>query len=195
MLVIIDMQNHILDPNSEFYIPESDQLAERIAKRLAKARKNKEYILFTRDIPVELKDKEEEREDLQLIPLLSPQGNERVIKKYYFTIPPETLAEIKETLFESKEEQKEIEVVGIETNLCVLSNLIGLQSAFPEADFFVDPTLVSSRKHGESALELLKDFNVSIIEPKNRQSHVCYNLIFKVNKLCTKRRCIYAFMA
>ncbi len=25
MLVIIDMQNHILDPNSEFYIPESDQ--------------------------------------------------------------------------------------------------------------------------------------------------------------------------
>lgn len=166
MLVIIDMQNHILDPNSEFYIPESDQLAERIAKRLAKARKNKEYILFTRDIPVELKDKEEEREDLQLIPLLSPQGNERVVKKYHFTIPPETLAEIKETLFESKEEQKEIEVVGIETNLCVLSNLIGLQSAFPEADFFVDPTLVSSRKHGESALELLKDFNVSIIEPK-----------------------------
>ncbi len=81
-------------------------------------------------------------------------------------------------MFESKEEQKEIEVVGIETNLCVLSNLIGLQSAFPEADFFVDPTLVSSRKHGESALELLKDFNVSIIEPKNRQSHVCYSLFF-----------------
>ena len=69
-------------------------------------------------------------------------------------------------MFESKEEQKEIEVVGIETNLCVLSNLIGLQSAFPEADFFVDPTLVSSIKQGESALELLKDFNVSIIEPK-----------------------------
>ncbi len=106
MLVIIDMQNHILDPNSEFYIPESDQLAERIAQRLAKARQNNEYILFTRDIPVELKDKEEEREDLQLIPLLSPQENERVIKKYYFTIPPETLAEIQETLFESKEEQK-----------------------------------------------------------------------------------------
>ena len=41
MLVIIDMQNHILDPNSEFYIPESDQLAERIAKRLAKARKTR----------------------------------------------------------------------------------------------------------------------------------------------------------
>ena len=179
LLVIIDMQNHILDPNSEFYIPESDQLAERIAKRLAKARKDKEYILFTRDIPVELKDKEEEREDLQLIPLLSPQENERVIKKYYFTIPPETLAEIKETLFESKEEQKEIEVVGIETNLCVLSNLIGLQSAFPEADFFVDPTLVSSRKHGESALELLKDFNVSIIEPKEQTvTHMLESILY-----------------
>ncbi|MEN2277711.1 cysteine hydrolase, partial [Enterococcus faecium] len=71
--------------------------------------------------------------------------NEREIKKYYVTIPPETLAEIKETLFESKEEQQELEGVGIETNFCVLSNLIGLQSAFPEADFFVDRTLVSSR--------------------------------------------------
>ena len=99
MLVIIDMQNHILDPNSEFYIPESDQLAERIAQRLAKARQNNEYILFTRDIPVELKDKEEEREDLQLIPHISPQENERVIKKYKYTIQPENIAEIQETIF------------------------------------------------------------------------------------------------
>ena len=74
---------------------------------------------------------------MQLIPLLSPQGNERVIESITLRYPPETLAEIKETLFESKEEQKEIEVVGIETNLCVLSNLIGLQSAFPEADFLL----------------------------------------------------------
>lgn len=122
MLVIIDMQNHILDPNSEFYIPESDQLAERIAKRLAKARKDKEYILFTRDIPVELKDKEEEREDLQLIPLLSPQENERVIKKYYFTIPPETLAEIKKRLcLKAKKNKKRSKWLGSkQTYVCSL---------------------------------------------------------------------------
>ncbi|WP_165005984.1 MULTISPECIES: isochorismatase family cysteine hydrolase [unclassified Enterococcus] len=164
MLVVIDMQNHILDPESEFFIPHSDQLSERIARRLEEAREKNEYVLFTRDIPIECKDKEEEREDLQLISALSPRENERVIKKYYFTIPPETLVEIKQGFFESKEEQKEIELAGIETNLCVLSNLIGLQSAFPEADFFVNPDLVSSREHEDIALELLKDFNVAITE-------------------------------
>lgn len=161
MLVIVDMQNHILDPRSKFFVPNSDQLVERIAQRLAKARKNEEYILFTKDIPIERKN-EEETADLQLISALAPTSNEQVLKKHYFMIPPETLVDIKQTLFNNKKEQKTIEIVGIETNLCVFSNTIALQSAFPEADFFIDVTLVAGNKHDRMAIELLKDFNVSV---------------------------------
>lgn len=163
MLVVIDMQNHILDPTSEFYLEDGEALVERVNTRLNQARAANEYVLFTRDIPIERKD-EAESEDLKIIPTLSPLPNEREIKKYYFTLPPETLTEIKHSLFERKEEQKTIEVVGIETNLCVLSNTIALQSAFPEADFIIDSSLVSSRDHEPQALKLLKDFNVYVKE-------------------------------
>ena len=37
MLVIIDMQNQVLDPTSDFYVPGSEELVDRIAQRLAKA--------------------------------------------------------------------------------------------------------------------------------------------------------------
>ncbi|MGX7130886.1 isochorismatase family cysteine hydrolase [Enterococcus songbeiensis] len=163
MLVIIDMQNHILDPESEFYLPDSEELVKRIQHRLEIARENQEYILYTRDIPIEYKDTaNEEQKSLQLIPELTPKNGERIVKKYYFSIPPETLVEIKKALFDSKQEQKNIEITGVETNLCVLSNAIEIQSAFPEADFLIDPALVSSRKHGAKALELLKAFNMQV---------------------------------
>lgn len=55
MLVIIDMQNQVLDPTSDFYVPSSEELVDRIAQRLAKARENNELVLFTRDIPIEKK--------------------------------------------------------------------------------------------------------------------------------------------
>ncbi|OQO71507.1 isochorismatase [Enterococcus villorum] len=162
MLVVVDMQNHILDPDSKYYVPNAEKLLKQIKKRLEQARKNKEFILFTRDIPVQRKGKDEEKEDLQIISLLSPRENERVIKKYYFTMPPEALLTVKQEAFHQDNDNKQIEMVGIETNLCVLSNTIALQSVFPEADFFIDTSFVSENKHGNQALELLKDFNVEI---------------------------------
>lgn len=107
MLVVIDMQNHILDPTSEFYLEDGEALVERVNTRLNQARAANEYVLFTRDIPIERKD-EAESEDLKIIPALSPLSNEREIKKYYFTLPPEILTEIKHSLFERKEEQKQL---------------------------------------------------------------------------------------
>ena len=45
--------------------------------------------------PSKKKGVEEEILALQLIPKLAPLPNERVIKKYYFTLPPEKLVELK----------------------------------------------------------------------------------------------------
>ena len=55
MLVIVDMQNQILDEENEAYVPDGAALVKRIAKRLEQARANGEYILHTRDIPIEVK--------------------------------------------------------------------------------------------------------------------------------------------
>lgn len=106
MLVIVDMQNHILDPESKYYVQHADKLIKQIHSRLEAARKKNEYILFTRDIPVERKEQDEEGEDLQIIPTLAPKENEKVVKKYYFTMPPESLLEIKQEAFDQDEKKK-----------------------------------------------------------------------------------------
>ncbi len=72
--------------------------------------------------------------------------------------------EIKEQLFNDKNEQKHIEVTGVETNICVLSNTIEIQSAFPEADFLINQQLVSGRNHESSGLKILQDFNVEVVD-------------------------------
>ncbi|MBO0482365.1 isochorismatase family protein [Candidatus Enterococcus courvalinii] len=164
MLVIIDMQNHILNPTSKFYVPNATHLVHPITQRLEKARKTNEYVLFTRDIPVEKKGKAEETNDLQLISALTPLEKEQVIKKYYFTIPPEKLVEIKDNFFANKQEEKKIEVTGVETHLCILANVLALQSAFPEAEFTINQRLVASKEQQAVAFDLLKHFNVSIVE-------------------------------
>ncbi|WP_461197810.1 isochorismatase family protein [Enterococcus sp. N249-2] len=163
MLVIIDMQNQILDAQNDAYVPDSQALSARIARRLRRARENHEYILYTPDIPIALKDTpHEERASLQIIPELAPRENEKVVKKYYYSIPPEVLIDIKETIFAAKEE-KEIEIAGVETNICVLSNTIEIQSAFPDADFVIQKELVAGKSHESEGLDILKDFHVKIV--------------------------------
>ncbi|MCF1684116.1 cysteine hydrolase [Tetragenococcus halophilus] len=162
MLVIIDMQNHLLQPDSKYYMPEAKKLVKRIAKRLSQARQKGEYVLHTQDIPIQYKNKADDYPDLQLIQELKPLANEHLIKKNYFSIPPEELLAIKQYLFKSKKEHKNIEITGVETDLCVLANTIEIQSAFPEADFFIDPSLVSSRKRHQETLKILQEFNIHI---------------------------------
>lgn len=164
MLVVIDMQNHILDPDSESYIPGCEALIPNIKKRITKARTNNEIILYTRDIPVEMKDTpKEEAEELQIISDIAPQADEIVVKKYYFTIPPDKLLEICKSVKDDFKQSEKLEVIGVETSLCVLSNALALQSAFPEADIFIDPNLVCGRKHNDCALALFKQFNIEVL--------------------------------
>ena len=163
MLVVIDMQNHILDPLSQFYIPGIESLVPRIADRISQARDLGEYILYTQDIPIEYKDtKMEEQYELQLIKDIKPRPNERVFKKYYFSLSPEKILDLQNDLKERTEAYKRIEVVGVETSLCVLANTLKLQSAFPEAEIIVPSALTSGRKYTEEALDILKGFNVYI---------------------------------
>jgi nicotinamidase-related amidase len=167
MLVIIDAQNCNLHPKGEKYIPESDQLVPLLVKKVAAANQAGEYVLYTQDIPVEEKDKSEDRWGLaivdELIPLLKPENK---VKKYYYGIPPEKLIAIKEQLFQNDAGEKRIEVVGAETNICVLANVIGLQSTFPEADFYISRRLVTAKdkEKEQKALALMEELGVVLLD-------------------------------
>ncbi|PAB00767.1 isochorismatase family protein [Enterococcus canintestini] len=159
MLVIVDMQNRILDSADENYIPSAKALLPQLKNRLDYARKSAEVVLFTRDIPIEYKDQAEEITKLQIIRELAPLNHEFVFKKNYFTLAPETLLEIRRVV-EKQKLPKEIEVVGAELSICVLANILALQSVFPAADFYVNPQLVTGNKWNEEALKILQEFNI-----------------------------------
>ncbi|HIY58504.1 MAG TPA: cysteine hydrolase [Candidatus Tetragenococcus pullicola] len=165
MLVIIDMQNHILDHKNGSYVAKAKTIIPKIAERLNSARQNGEYVLFTKDVPIRYKGTlTEENDSFQIISQLQPLAHEKVLQKYYYTLSPEILLDLKRTLFKSKKEQKTIEIVGVETNLCVFSNTLALQGAFPEADFIINCELVASSDQDEEALKLLKRFNIDVKE-------------------------------
>lgn len=162
MLVIVDMQNRILDKNDKNYVPQAKKIIPKIALRLDQARKTGELVLFTRDIPIEQKNEAEEIDDLQIIEELAPLPEEQVIKKNYYTLPPEALIRIRQLIEEREEEKSKIEIAGVELSLCVLANALALQSALPEGNFYIDPSLTSGNRLDQAALSLLKEFNMEI---------------------------------
>lgn len=161
MLVVVDMQNRILDRHDECFVPRAADLVPKIRQRLDQARNQGELVLFTRDVPVEYKDKDEENFALQIIPTLAPLSSEMILKKHYFTLPPSQLLKIQK--LPEAVSQKTIELVGTELNLCVLANLIALQSSFPEADFVIHKELVTGNNLNTEALALLQEFNVTVL--------------------------------
>ncbi len=137
MLVIVDMQRRILDMTDKNYVQGAQALIPKLKTRLEKARESREFVLFTKDIPIEYKNKAEELPKLKIIEELSPLPNEVVFKKNYYTLPPESLVEIRK-LAEKNKDLNGIEVAGAELSLCVLANILALQSIFPEEDFYLN---------------------------------------------------------
>ncbi|MDT2641151.1 isochorismatase family protein [Enterococcus dongliensis] len=161
MLVIVDMQRRILDMTDKNYVQGAQALIPKLKTRLEKARESREFVLFTKDIPIEYKNKAEELPKLKIIEELSPLPNEVVFKKNYYTLPPESLVEIRK-LAEKNKDLNGIEVAGAELSLCVLANILALQSIFPEEDFYLNSELVTGNKFNKVTLEMLQDFNVRV---------------------------------
>ncbi|GAA3017016.1 isochorismatase family protein [Tetragenococcus solitarius] len=160
MLFIIDMQNQLLDLTYDSYNTSIYQLIPKIKQRLEKARSSNEPVIFTKDIPIQYKDsKQAEHSAFQLLTQLKPLADELVVTKHSYSMSPENLLLIKDK-FNHKAER--IELVGVETNQCILANTITLQSTFPTSKIIVDTSLISGRKNALSALELLAGFKVDV---------------------------------
>ena len=86
MLVIVDMQNRILDEQDPCFVNGAKQLVPKIKERLDHARKSEELVIFTRDIPVEYQNKDEENVALQIIPALAPLVSKTIVKKTLFYV-------------------------------------------------------------------------------------------------------------
>lgn len=81
------------------------------------------------------------------------------VEKQSFGIAPQTVSVLK-----FPELIDEIEIVGLVTNICVISNAIILQAAYPESQIIVDASLCASFDHDlhEKTLDVLEGLQVKI---------------------------------
>lgn len=69
-------------------------------------------------------------------------------------------------LWEQEWDNAEIQICGLCTDICVISNALLLKSEFPEAEIFVDPELCAGTvpaKH-DAAIKVMKSCQITILE-------------------------------
>lgn len=184
MLFIIDMQNNYLDKEKgENYVPGGEDLVPGIIEKIKDHKEKGDYIFYTLDIYTEkekhapnendLEDIEEkekkadrrEKRNFELYDSLKPYLEDyQCIKKSHYAIPPEELLKLQERFKKEHRIIREIEFVGVETHICVLSNAVCVRSAFPDANIVINSNLTKSikKKDQEKALEMMEKLGMEI---------------------------------
>lgn len=161
VLLIIDMQNDFVD--GALGTKEAQAIVPAVAKKLEEARANGEYVIFTRDThEADYMDTQEGRnlpvphcirdsEGWQIVPQLAV-GTSPVVDKPAFGSM--TLAQIVSRI----QNVEEIQLCGLCTDICVISNAMILKAALPETTVRVLGNLcagVTPESH-ENALAAMK---------------------------------------
>jgi nicotinamidase-related amidase len=171
-LFVIDYQNDFVDGALGF--PGAEKLDEKIAAKVRAYGKGK--VLFTRDTHFENYLDTREGRNLPVIHCVKgtdgwqvygetakalEEVEAKAIDKLVFGMDvsdPVTAAQLPEAA-------DEIELVGLVSNICVVSNAVVLQSKYPEATIFVDAACTDSFDKGlhEKVLDVLSGFQVTVL--------------------------------
>ena len=171
LLVVVDMQNDFID--GVLGSPEAQAIVPKVVERVEQAIKNKEDIVFTKDT------------HLALSYLNSEEGKHLPIPHCIF---PGKGWEICDALKEYAELNKEIwkytfgndwgmeedlyynhytviEIIGLDTDFCVLANAMTLKAAYPGAHIVINAACCagSTPEWHEKALDMLEHCHCEII--------------------------------
>ena len=171
-LFVIDYQNDFVDGALGF--PGAEKLDEKIAAKIRSYGKGK--VLFTRDTHFENYLQTREGRTLPVVHCIKGSEGWQIygetakalaeveapgIDKLVFGMDvtdPATAAVLPESA-------DEIELVGLVSNICVVSNAVVLQSKYPEATIIVDAACTDSfdKSLNEKVLDVLAGFQVKVI--------------------------------
>lgn len=172
MLIAIDLQNDIFDPEGNSHVEWTEKVRDGIENRIRKAVRDDEPIIYTRNLYPEFehgnRSTESIRFDEELSPryknLLESHGDEYV--KTFYGIPPRESIKLEEKYKEEVASGRHIEFIGAETNICVLANIMVVQNIFPHGAIKVNKNLVASNNDDlhDKTLEILSNMDVIVIE-------------------------------
>ncbi len=175
VLVVVDYQKDFVDGALGF--KKAEALEEGIYNKVKEYLDNGDKVVFTYDthydnyletreginLPVKHCIKGTEGHKLYGSKLNSINFNENTVHicKEVFGISPEDMIDLKNKLGNITD----IEMVGIVTNMCVISNVVTFQSTFVNANITVDGTLCASFEDElhDKALDVIESLQIKVI--------------------------------
>ena len=168
VLIVVDMQNDFID--GALGTPEAQAIVPSVKKKIEEYRARGDKIIFTRDthnedylntmegkyLPVKhcIKD----TDGWQICDELKPYANDVIDKITFGSV------ELPQILKSYGEEIEELELCGLCTDICVISNAMILKASFPETKIIVDGKCcagVSVESHN-TALEAMKAVQIEV---------------------------------
>ena len=179
LLVVIDYQKDFVDGTLGF--EKAVTLEQGIYDKVNKYLKNGDKVLFTYDTHYEEYLQTREGKNLPILHCIkgtnghklygkiddfSNSENTMHYEKRGFGISPEDMIQIAN---EVGKDIKEIELVGVVTNICVISNVVLFQSQYRNADIIVDASLCGSFDDSlhEKALDVIEGLQGKVINRGN----------------------------
>lgn len=167
ILIVVDMQNDFID--GALGTGEAVAIVENVKSKIEKCRANGDTVIFTRDTHFDNYSETQEGRNLPVAHCILgshgwqisdrlPVGNAKIFDKY--TFGSIKLAEYIAIL----PDVQEIELVGLCTDICVISNALLLKAAMPEVSICVDAACcagVTPESHN-NALEAMKMCQIRI---------------------------------
>lgn len=171
-LFVIDYQNDFVDGALGF--PGAEKLDEKIAAKVRSYGKG--HVLFTRDTHFENYLTTREGKNLPVVHCIKGTPGWEVYGETAKALEEVDAPGIDKLVFGMDvtdpataavlpERADEIELVGLVSNICVVSNAVVLQSKYPEATIIVDAACTDSFDKGlhEKVLDVLGGFQVNVI--------------------------------
>lgn len=167
MLFIIDMQNDFVDKGKGILaVPDAEKIAPKIIEEIHRQEEKGEPIYYTlnqHDLEDDHRSDEEKKWGMALFgPLEAALKEHKAINKKFHSISPEDAEELRNTYEDDPD--RVIEFVGVETNVCVLSNAIMLHNSFPLATIRVleDLCIGTTAELHKETLDVMKSLKIEI---------------------------------
>lgn len=164
-LVIVDMQNDFID--GALGTKEAEAIVPKVAMKLLEYRKNGDQVIFTRDTHQKDYLETQEGKNLPVEHCIEGTKGWQITEKLEVKPEDEVINKVTFGHVWSKEMIKgeQIELVGLCTDICVISNALGLKAVLPEVPITVDAGCcagVTPASH-KNALEAMKMCQIHVM--------------------------------
>lgn len=169
-LIVVDYQRDFVTGSLGF--PGAVALAERIAKKIAAYHKSGDVVLFTMDTHTDNYLKTQEGKHLPVSHCIKGTTGHTLVPEVAEQVEPQDLFFEKDTfgstdlfVYLRTQQYASIELVGVVSSICVLSNAVLCKTALPEVPILVDLSCIAAPDPAlqEAAILMMKNLQMQIL--------------------------------